>query len=204
MKIGIIGAGSVGSALGRASVRAGHSVVISDEDAESAAEVAKEVGAREAETNHDAVADAKVVILAVPYDAMEKILKALGAREEGKVVIDVSNRFAGDQLSAPSNAEQIQKLTEAPVIKAFNTIFASHQADPKADGITLDGFVAGDDAGAKKTVLSLVESLGFRPIDAGPLAMARALEGMGTLNISLNMANDWPWQTGWKLLGPTG
>lgn len=204
MKIGIIGAGSVGSALGRASVRAGHSVVISDEDAESAAEVAKEVGAREAETNHDAVADAEVVILAVPYDAMEKILKALGAREEGKVVIDVSNRFAGDQLSAPSNAEQIQKLTKAPVIKAFNTIFASHQADPKADGITLDGFVAGDDAGAKKTVLDLVESLGFRPIDAGPLAMARALEGMGTLNISLNMANDWPWQTGWKLLGPTG
>ena len=71
-------------------------------------------------------------------------------------------------------------------------------------GVTLDGFVAGDDVGAKQAALSLVESLGFRPIDAGPLAMARALEGMGTLNISLNMANDWPWQTGWKLVGPTG
>jgi predicted dinucleotide-binding enzyme len=45
--------------------------------------------------------------------------------------------------------------------------------------------------------------MGFRPIDAGPLAMARALEGMGMLNISLNMNNGWPWQTGWKLLGPT-
>ena len=50
----------------------------------------------------------------------------------------------------------------------------------------------------------LVQSLGFRPIDAGPLAMARALEGMGLLNIALNMKNDWPWQSAWKLVGPTG
>jgi 8-hydroxy-5-deazaflavin:NADPH oxidoreductase len=204
MKIGIIGAGNVGSALGRASVGAGHVVAISAEDPEHATKVAKEVGARGAATNHDAVADAEVVILAVPYDAVEAILRELGAHVEGKVIIDVSNRFAGDQLSAPSNAEQIQKMTEAPVIKAFNTIFASHQADPSADGMKLDGFVAGDDSDAKKTALFLVESLGFRPIDAGPLAMARALEGMGTLNISLNMNNGWPWQTGWKLLGPTG
>lgn len=204
MKIGIIGSGNVGSALGRASIGAGHAVSISDADQDQAAKVAKEVGARLASTIQEAVSDAEVVILAVPYDAVEGILRELGSLVKGKVVVDVSNRFGGDQLGAPSNAEKIQKMTEAPVIKAFNTIFASHQADPKADGIQLDGFVAGDDAGAKKTGLSLVESLGFRPIDAGPLAMARALEGMGTLNISLNMNNDWPWQTGWKLLGPTG
>jgi predicted dinucleotide-binding enzyme len=52
-------------------------------------------------------------------------------------------------------------------------------------------------------VIEFVRSLGFKPIDAGPLAMARALEGMGPLNISLNMNNGWPWQSGWKLLGPT-
>jgi predicted dinucleotide-binding enzyme len=92
----------------------------------------------------------------------------------------------------------------ARVVKAFNTILAAHQAAPDIDGIQLDGFVAGDDGAAKKKVLELVTSLGFRPIDAGPLAMARALEGMGTLNISLNMTNGWPWQSGWKLLGPTG
>lgn len=204
MRIGIIGAGNVGSALAHASVGAGHSVVISAEDPDDAARVAHEVGARAAETNHDAVADAEVVILAVPYDAVETILGELDADLATSVVIDVTNRFAGDQLSAPSNAEQIQNMTDAPVIKAFNTIFAANQDDPTVDGMTLDGFVAGDDVDAKKTVLSLVESLGFRPIDAGPLAMARALEGMGTLNISLNMNNDWPWQTGWKLLGPTG
>lgn len=150
----------------------------------------------------DPVADAEVVVLAVPYEAMEAILGELGPDVADKVIIDISNRFAAEQLSAPSNAEQLQQMTDARVIKAFNTIFASHQANPTADDIVLDGFVAGDDEHAKNTVLALIESLGFRPIDAGPLAMARALEGMGTLNISLNMNNGWPWQTGWKLLGP--
>ena len=73
------------------------------------------------------------------------------------------------------------------MVKAFNTIFASHQSDPVVDDLQLDGFVAGDDDVAKEQVLALVASLGFRPIDTGPLAMARALEGMGMLNISLNM-----------------
>lgn len=68
----------------------------------------------------------------------------------------------------------------------------------------MDGFVAGNDDDAKRKVLEFICPLGFCPINAGPLAMACALEGMGMLNISLNMANGWPWQTTWKLLGPTG
>lgn len=204
MKIGIIGAGNVGGALGRACVRAGHRVAISSKDTEDAAKVAQEVGAKAADGNQGAVREADVVILAVPYAAMASILEELGDDLIGKVIVDVSNRFAAEELSDPSNAEQIQQMTTAPVVKAFNTIFASHQSNPKVDDITLDGFVAGDDDDAKATILTLVESLGFRSIDAGPLAMSRALEGMGTLNISLNMQNEWPWQTGWKLLGPTG
>lgn len=46
--------------------------------------------------------------------------------------------------------------------------------------------------------------MGFRPIDAGGLIMARALEAMAMLNIRLNISNGWPWQDGWKLVGPTG
>ena len=205
MNIAIIGAGNVGKALGRASTRAGHSVTLSDADAGLADEAAEQVGARSAGAgSRDAVSDADVVILAVPFDAVEPITEDLGTLLNDRIVVDVTNRFSGDELSAPSNAELIQRRTEGSVIKAFNTIFAANQSDPEVDGVTLDGFVAGDDAEAKATVLELVESLGFRPIDAGPLAMARALEGMGTLNISLNMTNEWSWQTGWKLLGPTG
>ncbi|MBI2318436.1 MAG: hypothetical protein HYU75_15925 [Betaproteobacteria bacterium] len=88
------------------------------------------------------------------------------------------------------------------MIKAFNTAFAARQAEPTVDGIPADGFVAGDDETAKAQVLELVGSIGFRPIDVGPLAMARALEAMAILNISLNVQNGWPWQSAWKLLSP--
>ena len=205
MNIGIIGAGNVGQALATASVRAGHVVTISSATTEEARRVAAAVGATAAASNRDAVADADAVILAVPFDAVNAIIDELGAALDGKVLIDVSNRFAPEQLDGPSNAEQAQAMApNARIVKAFNTILASHQADPIIDGIQLDGFVAGDDAAAKQQALALVASLGFRPIDAGPLAMARALEGMGTLNISLNATNGWPWQSGWKLLGPSG
>jgi predicted dinucleotide-binding enzyme len=207
MKIGIIGAGNVGGALTRASVRAGHSVAISAAIEAEAESVASEVGegVTAATSNSEAVAGAEIVILAVPYDAVSAIISELGSELDGKVVVDVTNRFAPEQLDGPSNAELIQEMApNALVLKAFNTVFAARQADPVIDGTQLDGFVAGEDGAAKERVLELVGSLGFRPIDAGSLAMARALEGMGTLNISLNAANGWPWQSGWKLLGPTG
>lgn len=205
MKVGIIGAGNVGTALGAASVRAGHEVTITSADAGQAQVVAGQINSASAATNSDAVAGAELVILAVPFDAVQTIVEELGPLLDGKVAINVTNRFAAEQLDGASNAELIQQLAPgAKVIKAFNTIFAAHQSDPLVDGVQLDGFVAGDDADAKQQVLELVGSLGFRPIDAGSLAMARALEGMGTLNISLNMNNGWPWQSGWKLVGPTG
>jgi predicted dinucleotide-binding enzyme len=84
-------------------------------------------------------------------------------------------------------------------VKAFNTIFASKQADPTADGVTIDGYVAGDDADAKRQVLELVESIGLNPLDVGPLTSARYLEGMAYLNIGLNAANGWPWTSAWHL-----
>ena len=204
MKLGIIGAGNVGTALAKASVRAGHHVTITSAEEGEAARVASEVGAVAAASNTEASKDSDAVILAVPFAAVQQIVKDIGPGLDGKVLIDVTNRFSPDQLDGTSNAELTQEMAPmARVIKAFNTIFAGNQADPEVDGIPLDGFVAGDDGAAKQKVLDLVESLGFRPVDAGSLEMARALEGMGMLNISLNQANGWPWQTGWKLLGPT-
>ena len=73
------------------------------------------------------------------------------------------------------------------------------------DGTRLDGFVAGDDADAKATVLELVRSIGLRPIDAGPLARARELEALAWLNIALQGSLGNGWHTGWKLVGvPVG
>jgi predicted dinucleotide-binding enzyme len=58
--------------------------------------------------------------------------------------------------------------------------------------------------GAGNVGSALAESIGFRALDVGPLSVARVLEGMALINISLNMRNGWSWQTEWKLAGPTG
>ena len=208
MDIAVIGVGSVGKALGEASVRAGHAVVFSSRKADEARTVAQQVGGRAAESNAAAIRSAEAVILAVPYAAVASILRDAGGVLEEKIVIDVTNRLnpqdPGVVIDGTSNAEAIQALVpQARVVKAFNTVFAARQADPVVDGVQLDGFVAGDDDAAKARVLDLVRSLGFRPIDVGSLSMARALEALGWLNIWLNIKHEWAWQDGWKLLGPT-
>jgi 8-hydroxy-5-deazaflavin:NADPH oxidoreductase len=204
MNVGMIGAGNVGRALTKASTRAGHSVSMSAESRKDAADATAEAGGTPVRSNQEAVQSADVVVLAVPFDAVKGIVDELGGDLDGKTVIDVTNRFSPEQLQDPSNAERIQEMApRAHVIKAFNTILAANQSDPVVDGIALDAYVAGDDGDGKSRVLDFVRSLGFEPIDAGPLAMSRALEGMGTLNIWLNKEYGWPWASAWKLLGPT-
>ena len=204
MNIAIIGVGSVGRSLATAASRSGHAVTIAARVFEDAQSLAQDIDARAVSSNTEAITGAEIVILAVPFDAVQEIANEIGSHLEGKVLVDVTNRFDPRDLDGASNAELIQNMVPtARVVKAFNTLFASRQADPMIDDIELDGFVASDDDGARQQVLALVESMGFRPIDAGPLAMARALEGMALLNIALNMTNGWSWQTGWKLLGPT-
>jgi NADPH-dependent F420 reductase len=207
MNIAIIGSGNVGGALAEAAARAGHSITVTSRNASNAQKVAEVSGARAVESNREAVDAAEMVLLAVPYDAVDDVLADLGDAVRGKVLVDVSNRFAPDDpgttMDGSSNAEQIQsRASGASVVKALNTVLGSRMADPVIDGIPLDGYVAGDDDAAKSTVLSFLESIGFRPLDAGTLRMARALEAMGTLNISLNMRHGWSWQNGWKLIGP--
>jgi hypothetical protein len=208
MNIAIIGAGNVGGALAASLTKAGHSVTISSRDPEDAADLAKRTGATAAASSEAAVSGAEAVILAVPFQAVGGLGAELRAALEGKVVVDVTNRVdpedPGQTLDGTSVAEQLQaQVPGARVVKAFNTVFASNQADPMVEGRELDGFVAADDQEAKEAVLGLADSIGFRPIDAGPLAMARALEAMAALNIILQLKNDWSWQTGWKLIGPT-
>lgn len=69
------------------------------------------------------------------------------------------------------------------------------------DGMQLHGFVAGDDDAAEKKALDFVKAVGFRPIDASRLGMARALEALAALYIHLQVKHSWPWQSGWKLAG---
>ena len=186
MKVAIIGAGNVGQALATSLVRAGHEVSLSASTPESAR----------------AAAEAEVTILAVPYvGAGQAVADEIRSAVAGRTVIDATNPikpdFSGLATDARSGAEELQaSLAGASVVKAFNTIFAANQANPTAD---IDGYVAGDDAKAKATVMSLVESMGFSPVDVGPLSAARHLEGMAWLNIGLNASNGWSWTSAWRL-----
>jgi 8-hydroxy-5-deazaflavin:NADPH oxidoreductase len=201
MKVAIIGAGNVGKALATSIIRAGHDVTIAAKSPEHAQAAADELGATPAGSNAAAVEGADVVILAVPYgvaggDVAGEIRDAVS----GRAVVDVSNPITpgvSGLATETSAAEELQQsLPEAGVVKAFNTLFASNQAQPSRE---IDGYVAADDDTAKRTVISLIESMGFTPLDVGKLSAARYLEGMAFINIGLNAANGWSWTSAWKL-----
>jgi 8-hydroxy-5-deazaflavin:NADPH oxidoreductase len=202
MKVAIIGAGNVGKALGASITRAGHEVMITAKHPEHAQAAAREIGADSADTPAEAVLDADVVILAVPFvGAADEVTGEIRDGVAGKTVIDVTNPmkpdYSGLATEGSSAAEEFQqRLPEANVVKAFNTIFATNQAHPSRD---IDGYVAGDNEDAKQQVISLVESIGFSPVDVGPLRTARYLEGMAVINIGLNAQNGWDWTSAWKL-----
>lgn len=206
MKVAIIGAGNVGTALATSIVRAGHDVIITSHDPEDAASAAATSGARVAPSNADAAAEADVVIPAVSFQDVAAVASEIAEPAAGKAVVDVTNRIGfgadGPEIdTSSSNAEALAALLpKSSVVKAFNTLFASKQVDPVTDGVQLDGFVAGDDASAKAKVLELVRSIGLRPIDVGPLVRARQLEGLAFLNMALNIVNQGSWQSGWKLV----
>jgi 8-hydroxy-5-deazaflavin:NADPH oxidoreductase len=203
MDIAIIGAGNVGKALARSFKRAGHTVTIAAAHPEHAADAARAIGARAAATNSEAIAGSDLVVLAVPEAALEAVAADIGDAARGKVVVDVSNRPTPNPAGPPTSvAEELQaRLPNSSIVKAFNTLFLSRQTDPAIGGLKADGFVAADDDAAKQTVLDAVESVGFRPVDAGSLAAARTLEGMAWLNINRNLAGG-TWQDAWILVGP--
>jgi 8-hydroxy-5-deazaflavin:NADPH oxidoreductase len=206
MNVAIIGTGNVGSALARSLAKAGHAITITSTSPDQADAIAAEVGGKAAGTNHEAAEVGDVVIPAVYYDRVNEVLDEIGDALDGKILIDVTNRTAenpGLVVDGTSNAETIQaKVPQALVVKAFNTLFASRQADPFVDGVPVDAFVAGSDDRAKGEVLDLVRSTGANPVDVGPLEAARNLEAMGAMLIGINMQGG-SWQNAWKILEPS-
>lgn len=183
MDIAIIGAGNVGKALATSFKRAGHDVIIASRDPEDAGSVAAATHSRVAASNAEAAAAADIVVLAVPFASAAEVAAEIAEAVAGKPVVDATNRMSfgasGPEIdTTTSNAEELAVLLPgARIVKAFNTLLAANQSDPIAEGIQLSGFVAGDDADAKAKVLELVGEIGLEPVDVGPLARARQLEG---------------------------
>lgn len=189
-KIGIIGDGNVGSALARGLKRAGHDVRAVGKDKTAIRETASW---------------AEIVLLAVPFGAIDDVVKEVGGGVEGKTLIDVTNALGPDMSWAvgftTSGAEELQrKLPKAHVVKAFNTVFAQHMDSGRLADEPLTAFVAGDDAETKKSVLELAREIGFDAVDAGPLKNARLLEPLAFFNIQLGYVLGMGTEIGFKLL----
>jgi 8-hydroxy-5-deazaflavin:NADPH oxidoreductase len=185
LRIGTIGAGRIGGAVGALWVKAGHPVMFSAKNVDEAREVAARLGSpARAGTVAEAIAFGDVVFLAVPYGAMEAIGRDYGASLKGKIVLDCGNAVSARDGAIADVADRdgigltSQKLLPgARLVRVFNTIgytiIASEagRPDPK-----LPIPIAGDDPEAVAVAAGLVRDAGFEPVVAGGLAEARRFQ----------------------------
>ena len=180
MKIGIIGAGHIGSTTARLFLDAGHEVAISNSRGpETLRELVAELGANaRAATPEEAARFGDVVLLAIPL----KDHATLPAQElRGKIAIDAMNYYPNrdghyaqlDAGNSTSSEMVAAHLAGARVVKAFNTIWFEHLKTKGKKNAPADErraiFVSGDDAEAKAIVSRLIEEIGFGPYDLGSL-----------------------------------
>jgi 8-hydroxy-5-deazaflavin:NADPH oxidoreductase len=178
VRIAIIGTGRMGRGFAQA-LAPTHDVVVGSRDPEKAVATASKTGAASGATYANAAAKADVVILTVPWQAMDETLGRLGQLRE-TVVVDVSYPYSKrerEALKGSSTAEVIQeRLPGARVFKGWNHIHARHLTEPVVDGIAASVLIAGDDPAAKAVVFAMARDMGFHPVDAGPLRATRDLE----------------------------
>lgn len=185
MQIAVIGAGRVGSTLGGRWADGGHTVTYGVRDPDDPRH--SDLGRRT--TPAAAVRDVDVVLVALPWNANEAVLRGLEVGDA--VVIDATNPLAAGarELEADpalSGAELVAKWTGSKrVVKAFNTTGSGNMSDTSYPKGAPAMFVAGDDADAKSTVLDLAREIGFDAVDAGPLSAARDLEHLAMIWIRL-------------------
>jgi hypothetical protein len=175
--VGIIGAGRLGQAMARTSLRAGRRVVIANSRGpETLTSVTSELGdGVSAATIGDAAA-AGIVVIAVPWDQVPSAVQ--GLELDGQIVIDATNDFNPDDLGGRTSSEVVAELVPgARVVKAANTLVAALLAsDPHEAGGERVIFVSGDDADAKSEVIALFDDAGFSVIDLGDLIPGGAMQ----------------------------
>ena len=191
MKIAIVGGtGAFGRALAARWQRLDLDVTIGSRDAQRAEQQAAVIGVRGA-TNSEAVREADFVVLAVESHAAVATARDLADPIGAAIVLCVASdlRFTREGVLPGRNegslAEDVATLVRGPVVSGFQAIPAAQLAQPEP--LDEDVLVCGDDPEAKRLALELGEGLvAGRAIDAGPLANARALEGMTAVILHVN------------------
>lgn len=184
LKIGIIGSGNVGSALGTTWAKSGHQVMFSSLDLEKDKALAAKVGnGARAGTSREAAAFGDVLLIAVPYHALPAVGKDLGALLKGKVVIDTCNPFAERDGEVGVRAREkgaglasAEYLPGARIVRAFNAIGAARMGAAWQEPGKVGMPIAGEDAQAIATASALIRDIGYEPVLIGGLAMGRHLQ----------------------------
>jgi 8-hydroxy-5-deazaflavin:NADPH oxidoreductase len=148
----------------------------------------------------------ELVVLAVPYSALEQVARDYHTQLAGKIVIDITNpvdfeNFAPIVPSAGSAAQELAAaLPNARVLKAFNTNFAATLASRSIGSDVTTVLIAGDDEQAKTALTEAITAGGVEVVDAGPLARARELEAVAFLQITLAVNEKIAWTGGLNLV----
>jgi predicted dinucleotide-binding enzyme len=212
LKIGILGTGDVGRALGNGFIALGHEVKIGSRDAQNEKAVAwastSGINASSG-TFADAVKFGDVVVLALLWAGTENALKLAGVENfAGKVVIDAINPLMFEPGKGPalalghtdSGGEQVQRwLPSAHVVKAFNIVGNAHMFKPDFPGGPPDMFICGNDTAAKQTVTEILKDFGWPTIDVGGIEGSRLLEPLCILWVGYGMSTG-TWNHAFKLL----
>ena len=179
MKIAIIGTGNIGGTLGRRWLAAGHEVTYGSRD-----RAGEGPGGAPQMAVGDAIADADVVVLAVPGRAVADVVAANGAALSGKVVIDAVNRIGEPEVN--SRTAIAAAAPQARYVRAFNTLGWENFADP-LPGTAL--FFAAD-SGARTPAEELITAVGLEPVFAGDAAASGTVDALLPLWFALVKHND--------------
>lgn len=207
MKIGIIGAGSVGAALGKAWAKKEHQVIfgVRDTTAPKVQTLLALAGANACAGTVVEAADADVVALTLIWEAVPEVIKQIGDLN-GKVLLDCTNPLVGNKLDASldlgiSGGEQVAAwLPHARVVKIFNTIGYETMENPQYGDETATMFYAGDDVKAKQIAAKLASDIGFDVVDVGAISASKFLETLAGLWGQLAYAQGMGRNVAWRLL----
>ncbi|MEV4737565.1 NADPH-dependent F420 reductase [Microbacterium sp. LWO14-1.2] len=202
--ISVIGTGNMGSAIASIAAKGGASVQVIARDAAKANTLAAQFDGTATAFGETLAGD--IVVLALPYPALEDVITAYGEQLNGKIVVDVTNPVdfdSFDALTVPADssaAAQLQSaLPHAKVIKAFNTNFAATLGSGEVGGVPTTVIIAGDDEQAKTYLTELISSGGVSVTDAGSLKRARELEAVGFLQLVLAVREEIAWTGGFAV-----
>jgi 8-hydroxy-5-deazaflavin:NADPH oxidoreductase len=155
----------------------------------------------------DVAATGDVIVLAVPFPAVDEIIESRRDQLDSKIIADITNPLdfeTFDSLVVPPDssaaAHIARALPSAKVVKAFNTTFGGTLGAGVVGPVTTTVLLAGDDDDAKSSLAEVVRAAGLNAIDVGALKRARELEALGFLQISLAAKDKISWMGGFGVV----